>query len=344
VTRRALSFGAFAAVSLLLTAYIAAQIAHVRVGSSRYSLVASFDDVMNLGAGDPVRLAGVPVGQVTSVHARMGKAEVRFAVDRSVRLADDSQVGVRWLNLIGQRELSITPGTAARRLHDGDRVRRANSVVDLGALINELGPLTESLDPAQVNQLVEALVAAFDGNRAGVDSVIGDLGAVVQTLATRKDTIAQLVSDYATITDTVARRDGEIATMVDNLATLSSAFAGSQQVLDQALVQLPRLTTGLDAVLGANATDLGHSVDDLAQVTGTVHAHLGDLEQSIVGLTPALKGLFTLTSFGQFGAVNLVCISAAKPPCPHPILTTGTPGAGQLRSPSSFHDLLLGNG
>src|SRR5439155_18875352 len=108
--RRALSFVAFATVSLLLTFFIAAQIAHIHVGAKRIALAATFDDAMNLRAGDPVRLAGVPVGQVKGVRAIHGRARVRFDVDRSVPIPDDSQVAVRWLNLIGQRELYLSPG------------------------------------------------------------------------------------------------------------------------------------------------------------------------------------------------------------------------------------------
>jgi phospholipid/cholesterol/gamma-HCH transport system substrate-binding protein len=340
--RKGVAFGVFAAFSLALTFYIAAQIAHFQVGTSRYSLTATFDDVMNLSAGNPVRLAGVPVGQVSSVKAVRGRAEVRFNVDRSVKLANDSQVSVRWLNLIGQRELYLTPGTAAARLGDGDRMTRTRSVVDLGELFNKLGPITQSLNPAQINDLVRALVTAFDGNRGSVNAIVGDLATVLRSLAERKDTISQLLGDYNVVTGEVARRDRQIQTMVDNLATLSATFGQSQQVLDDALVTLPRLTAGLQAVLGVNADQLGRIVDNLSKVTGTVHAHLGDVETTINGFTPSLAGLFDATRFGQFAGVNVTCVSVTPPPCPHPIVVATSRGPGPLDSPARFRAALLG--
>lgn len=341
--RKAISFGLFAAMSLTLTFYIAAQIAHFQLGADRYALVATFDDAMNLQPGDPVRLAGVEVGQVSGVKAVKGKAEVRFDVDHDVRLADDSEVAVRWLNIIGQRELYLYPGAGSTQLTPGARMTHTRSVVDLGALLNELGPLTQALDPARVNELVTSLVQALDGNRDNINAVVADLNTVLGTLAQRKDTITQLLGDYTTISSEVARRDLQIQTMVENLATLSSTFAQNGQVLDDALVQLPELTSGLQTLLGARGEELGRIVDNLSVVTGTLHAHLGDFETSLVEFPKALEALFYTTSVGQFAGVNVVCIAPNAPPCPHPVITaSAVGGAGPMTSTAAFQQLLLG--
>jgi phospholipid/cholesterol/gamma-HCH transport system substrate-binding protein len=341
--RKAISFGLFATLSLLLTFYMAAQIAHFQLGKDRYALTATFDDAMNLQQGDPVRLAGVEVGQVSGVKAVKGKAQVRFEVDKDVALGDDSAVAVRWLNIIGQRELYLYPGKSESRLKGGDTMTHTRSVVDLGALLNQLGPLTQALDPARVNELVESLMEALQGNRENIDSVVTDLNTVLATLAQRKDTISQLLSDYTTITGEVARRDLQIQVMVENLATLSTTFAQNGQVLDDALVQLPKLTAGLQTVLGTRGEELGRIVDNLSVVTGTLHEHLGEFETSLVDFPKALEQLFYATAQGQFVGVNVVCIAPNAPPCPHPVLTASAiGGSGALTTPAAFGNLLLG--
>jgi len=277
--RKAIAFGVFSALSLALTFYIGAQIAHVKVGADRYSLAATFDDATNLQSGDPVRLAGVPVGQVSSVKVVDGRARVRFQVDEDVTLPTDSRVAVRWLNLIGQRELYLYPGGASATIaKDGKQeITKTDSVVDLGQLLNELGPLTRAIDPREVNALIESLVTALDGNRPQVDAVVQDLRTVLATLASRKDTIEQLLTDYQTVSGEVARRDLEIQSVVNDLTALTKAFADSSQTLDTALVQLPALANGLQTLLSANEEQLGTTIDALAQVSDTVHAHLADI-------------------------------------------------------------------
>ena len=343
--RKAIAFGVFAALSLALTFYIGAQIAHFQLGAQRYGLTATFDDVTNLRAGDPVRLAGVPVGQVSSVKVVDGRARVRFQVDSSVHLPTDSEVAVRWLNLIGQRELYLYPGTDTATIpQDGKATMdKTRSVVDLGALLNELGPLTQAIDPKQVNSLVEALVTALDGNRTQLDSVVGDLKTVLDTLASRKDTVQQLLSDYATVTGTIAKRDLEIQTLVDDLASLTQSFADSSQTLDSALVQLPELAVGLQTLLSANEQQLASAIDSISQITGTVHVHLGDLTTILEQFPSAEQSLLRSTSYGEFALIDVVCLSSTAPPCPTPIiLAANAKGSGPLTTPATISDALLG--
>jgi phospholipid/cholesterol/gamma-HCH transport system substrate-binding protein len=340
--RKAALFGVFAAVSLALTAFIAAQIAHFSL-EDRYQLSATFDDATGLRQGDDVRLAGVPVGIVDGVKVVEGRADVRFAVNEDVKLADDSVVVIRWLNLIGQRELYLEPGQSPSQLEDGDRVGRSRSVVDIGELVNKLGPLTQALNPAQVNTIVQNLAKAFSGNIGNVGEIVSDFNTVLATLAQRSDTIGQLMEDYTTLTETVARRDLQIQTVIENLVALSGTFAQSNKVLDDALVELPQLTTNLAAFLDRNAGHLGRIIDNFSVFTGVARQRIDDLEAILHNLPAALSVLFEATNDGNFANVNIVCFANQKPPCPHPIiLPAEVAGSGPLASPGAFRQVLVG--
>jgi phospholipid/cholesterol/gamma-HCH transport system substrate-binding protein len=340
--RKAALFGLFAAVSLALTAFIAAQIAHFSL-EDRYQLSATFDDATGLRHGDTVRLAGVPVGLVKGVKVVDGRADVRFAVNKDVKLADDSVVAIRWLNLIGQRELYLEPGQSPSQLGDGDRVSRGRSVVDIGELVNKLGPLTQALNPAQVNTIVQNLVKAFSGNVGNVGEIVSDFNTVLATLAQRSDTIGQLMEDYTTLTETVARRDLQIQTVIENLVALSGTFAQSNKVLDDALVELPQLTTNLAAFLDRNAGHLGRVIDNFSVFTGVARQRIDDLEAILHNLPAALSVLFEATNDGNFANVNVVCFANQKPPCPHPVvLPAEVAGSGPLASPGAFRQVLVG--
>jgi phospholipid/cholesterol/gamma-HCH transport system substrate-binding protein len=343
--RKAIGFALFAALSITLTVFIGAQIANLQLGTQRYALTATFTDATNLRPGDPVRLAGVPIGTVSGVRVVEGQAAVSFSIDTDIVLPDDSEVAVAWLNLIGQRELYLYPGSSSTSYSDGDEVDRTRSVVDLGALLDELGPLTSAIDPAQVNQLVEALVTALSGNREEIADVVDQLATVLGTLDARRDTVTQLVDDYETITGAVSRRDLEIQQMLDNLALLSGAFADSGNVLEQALTDLPDLAVRLQQLLDQNATELGTTLDQLALVTDTVRANLADVSRTFDGLPDALQLVFGAVSRGHYILVNAVCLAPNAPPCPHPVLLTAqAQGAGSLTTTDAFRETLLGVG
>src|SRR5690606_5656373 len=122
---------------------------------------------------------GLTVGAVEDIEVVDGQARVTFAVDRAVQLPVDSVVSVRWRNLIGQRYLGLVPGEATDFLADGDTMTEARNVVDLGRLVNQLVPLARSVSPDQINEILTALLEAFEGNDQVFDDMLADLNGVL---------------------------------------------------------------------------------------------------------------------------------------------------------------------
>ena len=318
-------FTVFVVVTGLLTVWIGRSITGGDHGP-RYELSATFDDVAGMYDGDDVKLAGLTVGEVTDIAVVDGKAHVRFAVDDTVDLPVDSTAAVRWRNLIGQRYLGLEPGTDPHLLADGDAIANAKDVVDLGQLVNELVPLARAVSPDQVNDILTTLLQAFEGNDQSFDGLLADADSVLGTLAERDATIDQLLADYDTITTAVASRDSQIGQMVDNLVAISETFAGNDELLDEALVQLGQLSTGLDGILDRSAGDLGLSLDHLAVLTGTAAGHVEQLESALVGLPALFQQLLTTIDRGEWLRVSVLCVTVAAGPCPFPTSVSGDPG------------------
>lgn len=322
-------FWLFAAVSGALTVWIALQVLGVDPRQGRYDLTASFEDATSLRSGDPVRLSGIEIGQVSGIRVEMGMALVDFEVNDDVDLPVDTEVAVRSQNLIGMRELVLTPGTAEAMLQSGDHVEVTSNAIELGALVNELGPLLEAVDPERLNELNDVLNSTLSGNREPIADITSNLSVVLDQLASRRDTIAQLIDDYGTITAEVARRDGQIQQLIDNIVLLSETFSASEDVLVRALDESPSVADQLSALLQANAGNLDATLADLSLVTGTLTDNL-DLVDRLLEITPgSLRGVLDVTSYGQFLNLNMLCLSVTEPPCLHPLTNDG-----QARQPT----------
>lgn len=329
--RAHVKFFIFGIVSVAATFWIGAQIVGYQFGDDRYPLHASFEDATQLRAGDPVQVSGVPVGQVTAVAVDRGRAEVDFKIDADVQLPTDTVVAVRSENIIGTRELLLTPGSSPTMLQPDSRVQQTSNAIDLGALINELGPLLESVDSGRLNELVVTLNDTLAGNRGTIAGITDDLVLVLDRLASRSATITQIIDDYQVIVGEVGRRDRQIQQVVDNLVLISTTFEDSESVLIDALETLPDFSQRLDALLEANAGNLESVLGDLALVTDTVVDNLALLDETLRVTPPALLGLATVTGQGDFLTTNFLCIATAPPPCPAPITDVnegGTPSIG----------------
>ena len=109
------------------------------VGGS-YMVKADFSNVGSLSAGAPVKMAGVVIGNVVSVHADPVKlnAQVVLAIDKRYNaIPDDSAAAVFTSGLIGTQYVAIQPGGSPDVLKDGDEMILTQSAMQLEDLIGK---------------------------------------------------------------------------------------------------------------------------------------------------------------------------------------------------------------
>jgi phospholipid/cholesterol/gamma-HCH transport system substrate-binding protein len=316
-------------VTGLLTVYIGAQIARVSLQDG-WSLTAVFDDASGLEPGDEVKIAGTPVGRVDELRVVDGRARVRLTVNASVTVPADSEAAIRWRDAMGRRVVYLIPGTSPTPMRPGAHITRTRSVVDAGALVDQLAPLTRSVDPARVNQVLVALSQALDGNADELDRLIANVAELSSTIAARRAALRRMLADYATVTEIIARRDRQIAAAVDDLVELSGAFADNRRLIDQALVELAAMARTSDKVLAGNSRELASVVSRLSAFTAGVRRNSGALVEILGAATPKLRHIFAAVDNGRYVEVAAPCVSLAAPPCPYPTRLPGPrePGDG----------------
>ena len=323
-----LKFLVFVALTGLLTFYIGQMILGTSF-KSRYQVTATFDDVTGLLEGDQVKVAGTPVGQVKGIEVVRGKAVVTMAVDKEVRVPSDSTAAIRWRNVVGQRVVYLEPGSSQRKLGDGDRVPHTRSVVDLGEIVNALGPLTRNLDPNQLNKILFSFSQALDGNEQSVSQLTGNLDLLLQTFAARKKTIEGMIDNYETVTGAVATRDKQIAASVDNLESLTKVFANNRRLLENAIVEIGGVTTNLNHVLGGNDAQLARIVGNLGRFAETFRLNVDQLEKMVQQLPLTLRQLFSAANGGHYLRTNALCLNVMQGPCPFPMELPKAPGTSR---------------
>ncbi|WP_219465367.1 MCE family protein [Nonomuraea rhizosphaerae] len=332
----------FVGSTMALIALITVQIARVNT-SGGYRLVATFDDVSGLLEGDQVKIAGAPVGQVETIKVVNGRAEVTMEVQDAVTVPPDTEAAVRWRNAVGQRVVYLLPGTAPGRMAPGSRIARTSSVVDIGKLVSDLGPLTRSLDPDQINQLLTAAARSLKGNDKNIPRLLDNVNVITTTVNERKRTIQQLLEDYATVTGVVARRDKQIEQLVDNLVTLSEAFAGNRRLIDDSIVELTATVHTTDEVLGKNAGELGALVDHLAGLTGGIRRNINGVDKVISTFPPLFARAYTTVDRGRYFITAVPCVALGPAPCPYP-MNTPPPlrGSTRVQSSEELQKLMVG--
>jgi phospholipid/cholesterol/gamma-HCH transport system substrate-binding protein len=330
--RTAVKFAIFGAVCLALTLWLAFVIGNREFGDplnrDNFTLTAAFDDVTGLLVNDEVKIAGVEVGKVTGITTEAGRAVVSFQVRNDYRdaLPVDTSASIRWRNLIGQRFLYLVPGQASTMLEPDDEVCgdesvcTNDSVADLGALFNRLGPIVSAIDEGQVNDFLETFTQALEGNTDRLGQTLADLGTLTEGLAGRDAAISSLLEDLNTVAGTLTARDQQIRTLLDNLVVLAQTFSDNTDVVDRSLAEFASFSTDLSTLLETNAAQIDAIIANLDSVVDTeVITRLEGLRGALDGLDEASRAVFNAGRNGEWLNQDILCAATSPPPCPTPV-------------------------
>jgi phospholipid/cholesterol/gamma-HCH transport system substrate-binding protein len=302
----AIKFGVFAMASVLVAALMATLIGNLSFTPSN-SYSALFTDATDLNPGDPVRLAGVEVGQVQSLALMdVGEsryAKVTFSVNQSVPVYRGAELQLRYVNLIGNRYLAIveSPGSAATLPPGGTfGVDQTKPALSLTALFNGFQPLFAALKPDQVNQLSLEIVQTLQGEGGTLQQLLANTAALATTIANSDTVIGQVIDNLTAVLTTVDQRDSALTSLIGQFRALMSGLATNSDTISTSLPSLSTLLADTSGLISAARPPLAADVGGLNSLAGQLAQTKGTLDQ-VLQETPSRLNTFTrLADYGSW--------------------------------------------
>ncbi|GAB2673098.1 MlaD family protein [Saccharopolyspora gloriosae] len=294
----------FTLVTVLLTALLAMTVAASNVGStSEYA--AKFDDASGLGEGDEVRIAGVRVGEVSSLEVVDGtRALARFEIDAARTLPADAVATVKYRNLAGQRYLALdaalSPGEPELAAGATLPVEQTRPALNLTALFNGFQPLLQALEPGDVNKLSGQLIQVLQGEGGTVESILAHTASLTSTLAEKDQVIGQVIDNLNAVLGQVSARSPQLGELIDALQRLVSGFAEQREPIGDAVTALDDLTHTTADLLQDARPPLREDVAALGDLSANLNAGLPQLEHDVRTLPGRLDSLTRTVSYGSW--------------------------------------------
>jgi phospholipid/cholesterol/gamma-HCH transport system substrate-binding protein len=267
----AIKLTAFAVVTILATFVLAVVISNRTFGSTS-TYTARFSDVTDLLTGNDVRLAGVRVGTVKSIKVVDGSdAEVSFTVDKSIPMTTSTHVDVRYLNLVGQRYLSLieAPDNHASRQPPKQVIpmSRTAPALDLTALFNGFRPLFQALTPKDVNAFALELIKTLQGEGGTIDNLLTQTASLTNTIADHDAVIGQVVNNLLSVLSTVQQHDAGLSDTVVQLQRLVGGLAHDRGTIAASLGNINNLATSGTQLISQIRPFLPKDLFNLAKLT-----------------------------------------------------------------------------
>ncbi len=337
----------FTLICLLLLAWLAVKIGNLHFFTNDVSYKAQLQDVTGLTVNDPVKIAGVTVGQVTNISVVRDYAQVTFEINKNITLKTTTGAGLQWHNVLGQQYFYLYPGTSGQTLQPGGIIPLSQSVssANFGQFLNALSPFLSAINPSEANAFVQGVLTALQGNTSELNQLISSTASLSQTLGSEDGQVGTLILNLNQVLTALASRSSDLSSVINNFQTTASALANKNQLLDAVVGNLSAVESDLAGLLNTNQGNLSGAISNLSTVSATVQANETQLSNGLQTLGKGLAPYTLISSYGQwFGIQTVYTCLAGQLNCSYYQPTNANPSNSPSASVGSILQMVSGSG
>ena len=267
---------AMTVVGIACALYIVSNYAITFPWQQRYVFSALFEKApgLNVQSTQEVRIAGVPVGEITGATPEDGgTARLTLSLEPGHPVYTDARLEYRTKTPLNVPYVALDPGTpAAGELPEGAVVPASQTSrhVQPWEVLNKLDQPTQEALTALLNESQVALADAPATLPAGLraaDDTLETLQPVVVSLQERRATIERLVTALSQISTAAGDDDRRLASLVTSLQETLGALTARDDDLGATLDRLPGVTGALREAMARTSeltAQLDPTLDNLA--------------------------------------------------------------------------------
>ena len=328
--------GRIAAIGAVLAAIVIVAFMLFR-GGSGYEVTAEFQNASQLVKGNPVQIAGTPVGSVKSIDLTPdSRAVVRLSIKEDfddlpaetnavIRQASQSGIANRYV------ELQLPPGNkrSGKKIADGGKIEitKTTTAVELDQLFNALDPTTRK----GISDFFKNSATQFKGKEEQQRELYRYLNPALSTssrlfseLNRDSPLLVDFLQDSEELVTALAEKRDDLSALVLNANRTFNALGNERAALGEAIARLP------DFMRTSNTTFVNlraalEDVDPLVQASRPAARALGPFLNEVRPLAadarPTIRDLSN--TLGRRGADNdLLDLQRTFPPLASAALDT----------------------
>ncbi|GAA3833780.1 MlaD family protein [Nocardioides panacisoli] len=303
----------FALASILLLVLLVNTM-HNGVNGDTIEYNAEFTDVNGLRVGDDVKAAGVRVGQVRSIDATDDGAQVTLLVQKDQPILDNTEISMRYENLLGQRYISLTPKPGqplGKALPAGAEIGtdQTDPGFDLTELLNGFRPLFEVLKPGDINTLATSIIKVLQGEGGTVESLLRQTSQLTNFVADRDQVIGEVMDNLKPVLDNLTSQKDQISSTVIELKKMMTGLARDRKSIGASIDGISQLVGSTNSLLRQARVPLTNTSRQLRLVAGKLSDSRAELEKALPAFALLFESLGRATSYES--ALNVYVCSFA---------------------------------
>lgn len=253
-------------------------------------LTAYFDHTIGVYPGSDLRVLGVRVGTVDSVHPVGTKVKVSLTLDSGVRVPATADAVIVAPSVVSDRYIQLTPAyTGGPELPDHVVLGtdRTASPLEVDQLYDSVKKLSDDLGPHGANSngslsdFLTTGAANLKGNGQALGTTIAQLGKASKTLSGSSPDLFAALTYLQSFTSVLATNDAKVKSVDQQLASVTGFLADDRDHLGQALNRLATALGQVNTFIQDNRGRISSSVNALVPLTQSLVDQRASLAETL---------------------------------------------------------------
>jgi phospholipid/cholesterol/gamma-HCH transport system substrate-binding protein len=261
---------------------------------------AYFSEAGGLADGNDVQVAGVKVGQVSTVALAGDQVRVRFKV-RDVRLGDQTRAAIGIKTLLGEKYLALEP--AGKDAQDpGETIprTRTSAPYDITTAVGDLSKTVDRIDTAKLAESFQVVADTFANTPQHMKAALEGLSALSKTISSRDEALATLLGNTSQVSKTLAGRNEQITKLIADGNLLLAEIQRRKDAISQLLKGTKALADELRGLVADNKAQLRPALQQLDKVTSMLQRNQDNLSRGLAALAPFVRISTNTTGNGRW--------------------------------------------
>jgi phospholipid/cholesterol/gamma-HCH transport system substrate-binding protein len=239
--------------------------------------------VLGLAEQSAVKVDGVTVGEVDEIRRSGWHAEVVLRLPGDVRLTSSTTARVQQTSLLGEKFVSLEPGSDGERLADGDRIELPSTSrgVEVEEVLGATSMLLNGGGLDQVRTISTELHTALDSGRVDTRRFLRELTAFITTVDDQRARIVSIMGNLDRLARQVNRDPEVIDRALRDLAPALRVLTAQRKPLVRMLDRLGRFSQVTTRVVRESGRDLVADLRALQPVLTQLRRSGDELPESI---------------------------------------------------------------
>ncbi|MBS9533232.1 MCE family protein [Mycobacterium sp. M1] len=286
-------------LALVVVAVVVAASLFVKVigfGYTRYT--AEFAQAAALAAGNPITVAGIEVGHVTSMKLVGDHVEAGLSVRNDIPMGRDTRAVIQVMTILGSRYLQLEPDGPGKV--PGKRIDLAHTQVpyDLQSLLEDATTTFDQVDSDQFGQSLAVLGRQLSGLPPIIPQAMTNLRTLAKITGDRRDQLGTLLASTERVANTLRNQQTDLGNLVDQSQDFIGELVVRQNTFHAMLAALTNLVANLNNLVVNDRGMLDDMLANLRELSDMLGQHDDLLRSLLQSAPPVLRGLTNSTGYG----------------------------------------------